>query len=178
MKKSFLSALIIISFLACTKENTTEIKPEPDVPTSEFDALKQEVAELKSQIQNLTPGEQAPCISVEEFNALKQENEELKAQIALFDGKSWKIGQTPTNQPWKNGQKLLFSPGKNGRPMLTRKIDAVIDTFYDNTKMALMLTGARHLEAAAGEAQKEENVCIEMFDEKDIRQVCRNRSKY
>lgn len=29
--------------------------------------------------------------------------------------------------------------------MLTRKIDAVIDTFYDNTKMALMLTGARQV---------------------------------
>ena len=29
--------------------------------------------------------------------------------------------------------------------MLTRKIDNVIDTFYDNTKMALMLTGARQV---------------------------------
>lgn len=29
--------------------------------------------------------------------------------------------------------------------MLTRKIDAAIDTFYDNTKMALMLTGARQV---------------------------------
>jgi len=29
--------------------------------------------------------------------------------------------------------------------MLTRKIDAVIDTFYDNTKMALMLTGSRQV---------------------------------
>lgn len=29
--------------------------------------------------------------------------------------------------------------------MLTRKIDAVIDNFYDNTKMALMLTGARQV---------------------------------
>ena len=29
--------------------------------------------------------------------------------------------------------------------MLTRKIDAVIDTFYDSTKMALMLTGARQV---------------------------------
>ena len=29
--------------------------------------------------------------------------------------------------------------------MLARKIDTVIDNFYDNTKMALMLTGARHL---------------------------------
>lgn len=26
--------------------------------------------------------------------------------------------------------------------MLTRKIDNVIDTFYDNTKMALMLKGS------------------------------------
>ena len=29
--------------------------------------------------------------------------------------------------------------------MLTRKIDTVIDTFYDSTKMALMLTGARQV---------------------------------
>lgn len=29
--------------------------------------------------------------------------------------------------------------------MLARKIDAAIDTFYDNTKMALMLTGARQV---------------------------------
>lgn len=29
--------------------------------------------------------------------------------------------------------------------MLTRKIDTAIDTFYDNTKMALMLTGARQV---------------------------------
>lgn len=29
--------------------------------------------------------------------------------------------------------------------MLTRKIDAVIDAFYDNSKMALMLTGARQV---------------------------------
>lgn len=84
MKLSYIPAIIILALFSCTKENTTENKPEPAVPTSEFEALKQEVAELKSQIHNLTPGEQAPCVSVEEFNALKQENEELKAQISLF----------------------------------------------------------------------------------------------
>lgn len=84
MKKSLLSVAIILALLACTKENTTETKPEQTVPASEFEALKQEVAELKSQIQSLTPGEQTQVISVEDFNALKRENEELKAQISLF----------------------------------------------------------------------------------------------
>jgi len=84
MKKPLLSVSIILALLACTKENTTETKPEETVPTSEFEALKQEVAELKSQIQSLTPEEQTQVISVEDFNALKRENEELKAQISLF----------------------------------------------------------------------------------------------
>ena len=36
-------------------------------------------------------------------------------------------------------------PWKNGFIMLTRKIDAAIDAIYDNSKMALMLTGARQV---------------------------------
>jgi predicted AAA+ superfamily ATPase len=58
---------------------------------------------------------------------------------------SWNFGQIIANRPWKNGQKQLFLPWKKGQAMLTRKIDNVIDTFYDNTKMALMLTGARQV---------------------------------
>lgn len=84
MNKSLLSVAIILALLAYTKENTTETKPEQTVPASEFEALKQEVAELKSQIQNLTSGEQTQVVSVEDFSALKRENEELKAQISLF----------------------------------------------------------------------------------------------
>lgn len=84
MKRSFISAVLIITLFACTKESPSEITPEPTVSTSEFEALKQEVAELKSRIQDLTPGEQTQGVSVEEFNALKKENEELKSQISLF----------------------------------------------------------------------------------------------
>ena len=85
MKKALLIVFAaLLAALSCTKENPSENKQEQTVPTSEFEALKQEVQELKTQVAALTPGEQASGVSVEEFNALKAENEEVKTQIALF----------------------------------------------------------------------------------------------
>lgn len=84
MKKTFIPLVLALTFFSCTKEHSSEPQLEPTVPVSEFEALKQEVAEMKTQIQNLIPEDQTPDVSVEEFNALKQENEELKAQISLF----------------------------------------------------------------------------------------------
>lgn len=85
MKKFFtILSVVSIALVSCTKENPSETKQEPTVPTSEFEALKHEVEELKAQIRSLSPGETTPGVSIEEFNALKGENEDLKAQIALF----------------------------------------------------------------------------------------------
>lgn len=85
MKKTLLIVFaVLLVALSCTKENPSENKQEQTVPTSEFEALKQEVQELKAQVAALTPGEQAPVVSVEEFNALKDENEALKEQVATL----------------------------------------------------------------------------------------------
>lgn len=85
MKKNLLIVLTtLLAALSCTKEDPSENNQGQTVPTSAFEALKQEVQELKAQVSALTPGEQATGVSVEEFNALKEENTELKAQIALF----------------------------------------------------------------------------------------------
>ena len=51
------------------------------VPVSEFEALKQQVSELKAQLDAMKLGEQAEGVSVEEFQVLKEENEALKAQV-------------------------------------------------------------------------------------------------
>ncbi len=95
MKRTLLSVALILALFACTKENPSDSKREPTVPTSEFEALKQEVEKLKTQIETLTPGEAVEGITAEEFNllkqnttdeinALKEENQQLKAQISLF----------------------------------------------------------------------------------------------
>lgn len=95
MEKSLISAVFILAIIACTKEGPSETKHEPTVPTSEFEALKQEVEKLKTQIETLTSGDAVEGITAEEFNllkqnttdeinALKEENEQLKAQISLF----------------------------------------------------------------------------------------------
>lgn len=84
MKKTLIAFIIILGALSCTKENTENSNHEQTIPTSEFEVLKQEVAEMKSQIQNLTSSTQTSGVSMADFNALKQENEELKAQIGLL----------------------------------------------------------------------------------------------
>lgn len=84
MHKTFLGIAVFLVALSCTKENSDKSTPEPTIPTSEFEALKQEIEQLKIQIASITPGEPTDVVTLEEFNALKQENEELKTQIGLF----------------------------------------------------------------------------------------------
>lgn len=84
MKKMLLAMALVFFAISCTKENSEDSKPEQNIPTSEFEALKQEVEKMKLQIEELTSGEPTDAVTVEDFNALKRENEELKAQISLF----------------------------------------------------------------------------------------------
>ena len=84
MKRAILASFAVLAFWACTKENPESNHQEAVVPKSEFEALKQEVMRLKSQVELYTSGDPAEVVSVEEFNELKQENERLKAQIGLF----------------------------------------------------------------------------------------------
>ena len=95
MKKTLILFAVILAALSCTKENTDKPTPEPTVPTSEFEALKQEVERLKAQIEALAPGEAVDGITAEEFNLLKEnttneinnlkeESGPLREQISLF----------------------------------------------------------------------------------------------
>ena len=95
MRKSLIIAAVILAAVSCSKDNTGKTTPESPIPTSEFEALKQEVEKLKDQMETLTSGDAIEGITAEEFNllkenttneisALKEENERLKAQISLF----------------------------------------------------------------------------------------------
>ncbi len=84
MKKSLFVIAAIILACSCTKEQPNTNKQDQEVPASEFQALKKEVEELKSQVKALTPGEETPVVSVSEFEALKKENEQLKAQVEML----------------------------------------------------------------------------------------------
>ena len=84
MKRVILASVAVLAFWTCTKEYPENNNQEAVVPKSEFEALKQEVMRLKSQVESLAPADPADVVSVEEFNELKQENEQLKAQIGLF----------------------------------------------------------------------------------------------
>ena len=84
MKKIFITIALFFTVLSCTKENNERVIPDSTVPTTEFEALKQEVEQLKAQVAALTPGDPANVVTLEEFNDLKQENEQLKVQIGLF----------------------------------------------------------------------------------------------
>lgn len=92
MKRSLFAIALVFIGLSCTKENPSATPQDKNVPVTEFEALKQEVAQLKAKIEALTPSEPGEGVSVAEFNtlkekatneinALKEENEELKAQI-------------------------------------------------------------------------------------------------
>ena len=95
MKKSLIAIVLVLLGISCTKENPETSNQKITVPATEFESLKQEVAQLKSMVAALTPGEAAEGITVAEFNALKEnttkeinalkeENENLKSQIGLF----------------------------------------------------------------------------------------------
>lgn len=84
MKRVILASVAVLAFWTCTKENPDSNNQEAVVPKSEFEALKQEVMRLKSQVESLAPADPADVVSVEEFNELKQENEQLKTQIGLL----------------------------------------------------------------------------------------------
>lgn len=84
MNKSIITFAVILAFISCTKENTDKSTPYQAIPASEFEALKNEVEQLKAQVAAISPGNPEDIVSVEEFNALKQENEQLKTQIGLF----------------------------------------------------------------------------------------------
>ena len=84
MKKTIFAIACVIVALSCSKENTEDLNTEQSIPVTEFEALKQEVEKLKTQIEALTPGEPSEVVTIEDFNILKRENEELKAQISLF----------------------------------------------------------------------------------------------
>ncbi len=80
MKKELIVGLFIILTISCTKEQPKTDNKDQDIPLSEFQSLKKEVADLKASIESLT-GNQEQSVSRSEFDALKQENEALKSQI-------------------------------------------------------------------------------------------------
>ena len=84
MKRVIIASVAVLAIWACTKESLESNSQEAVVPKSEFEALKQEVARLKTQIESITSSDPASIVSVEEFNELKLENEQLKVQIGLF----------------------------------------------------------------------------------------------
>lgn len=111
MKKTLITIAVAIVALSCTREDTSNNSPDPIIPISEFEALKQEVEHLKIQVASITPGEPLEAVTVEEFNELKQENEQLKAQIELFTSGFFEVDG------------LRFD--KNGSLISVRRIESV-----------------------------------------------------
>ena len=58
---------------------------------------------------------------------------------------NWKNGQNHPKKPWKNGQKILILPWKNGKIMINRKINKYLVDYFEKSKNALLLTGARQV---------------------------------
>ena len=102
--------------------------PEPEVSATEMEALKKEVAELRSAIEDLIPDEEKPKIgiSVEEFEALKQENEELKAQVATLMSTFFEVDG------------LRFD--KNGDVISTPKIENTYEKQTNTGKLSMTRT--------------------------------------
>ena len=84
MKKIWITLLLLVPFIACTKEQTTPNTPSQEVSDSEIEALKKDIKDLRDKVDALTPSEDVPVVSVSEFEALKKENETLKAQVELL----------------------------------------------------------------------------------------------
>lgn len=81
MRKLFFVSMLILTALSCTKEQPENKTQGQKVSTSEIEALRKELDELKSTVASLTPGTQDQVVSVSEFETLKKENEQLKAQV-------------------------------------------------------------------------------------------------
>lgn len=84
MRAHLTTFILLLVLMACTKEQPeTTSKPQDD-QTSEIEALRKEIQELKAQVEALNPSESESVVSIAEFEALKASNEELKAQVALL----------------------------------------------------------------------------------------------
>ena len=70
MKKTLIAIAVALVALSCTQEDTSNNSPEPTIPINEFEALKQEVEQLKIQVASITPGEPMVAVTVEDFNEL------------------------------------------------------------------------------------------------------------
>ena len=141
MKKTLIAIAVVLIGLSCTKENPSPTPQEKTVPVTEFEALKEEVAQLKAKVEALTPSEPGEGVSVEEFNtlkedttneinALKEENEELKAQIGKFTSGFFEVDG------------LRFD--RNGSLISLAKIESVVEEKAGET---LTLTTTRTYDA-------------------------------
>lgn len=89
MRKSIFAIALLSILLACQKENTTTPK-EPEVSTTDIEALRKEIEELRTTVESLklntgnTEENECKWASAEEVENLKRENEELKSQIQLL----------------------------------------------------------------------------------------------
>ncbi len=137
MKESLIAIAMVFIFISCTKENPQTVEHEKTIPITEFEALKQEVAEMKELIANLKPGEAASGVSnadfdsfkestTNEIDALKKENEDLKSQIGLFTAGFFEVDG------------LRFD--KNGTLISVAKIENVVEEKLGGT---LTLTTTR-----------------------------------
>ena len=90
MKKVLFASVFILLTLSCSKEEPKTENKDQDIPPSEFQALKQEVEDLKATISSLA-GNQEQVVSKSEFDALKQENEALKAQVELLTSEFFEV---------------------------------------------------------------------------------------
>lgn len=84
MRTVIFASIAVLAFWSCTKESPEKTNQEAMIPKSEFEALKQEVMQLKSQVAAFSSSDPTAFVTVEAFNELKQENEHLKEQIGLF----------------------------------------------------------------------------------------------
>ena len=90
MKKVLFAIVAILLSFSCTKEQPKTGDKGQDIPTSEFQALKKEVEELKATVSSIS-GNQEQSVSKKEFDALKEENETLKAQLELLTSEFFEV---------------------------------------------------------------------------------------
>ena len=132
MKKLIYTLPLILAFLACTKENPESGKPqEPEVKTSDIEALRQEIAELREQVQALTPSEggqvdEGKWALASELESLKEENEQLKAQIADLNSTFFEVDG------------LRFD--KNGDVISTPKVESTYEKQTNTGKLTMERT--------------------------------------
>ena len=135
MKKLSIAIVLVLLSLSCTKEPTTP--QNTNVTPTELEALKAEIAELKSRVDALTPAEQGGSAS--EIAAIKKDIEELKEKATELQAKVESVTTT-----FFDVEGLRFD--KNGTLISTPKLQSVTTENKSVAGVSVTLTTTRTLD--------------------------------